>query len=154
MNDSVAVCSVFTSNCARQEWLWSVACPGLGSLARIVASLRWMLVWLRAWVTRAEFASLHWMVNPAATTGSYPRLRWLVSSPLLNLTWRVRSSVLMSPPWRSCPSLGYLFCKPAALFGRRAGILCPAFGISGLCRASNVECRRSALALLAAQAQS
>ena len=133
LNDSVAVRSVFTSNCLWHGWRWSMACPCLGSLARIVVSLRWMLVWQRAWVPRAEFACWHLMVSPAATAGSYPHLRWLVSLPISNLTWRVRSSVLMSPPWRSCPSLGYLLCESDTLFDHRTGILCPAFVISGLC---------------------
>ena len=72
-----------------------------------------MWEWLQAWVTHAAFVSLRLMVNPAATAGSYPRLRWLVSLPNSSLTWKAHLLVLMSPPWRSCPNLGYLLCDRA-----------------------------------------
>ena len=153
LNGSVAVRLVFTSSFSLHEWPWNVACPCPRFLVRIVASLRWMWEWLQAWVTHAAFVFLRLMVRPADTAGSYPRLRWLVSLPNSSLTWKALLLVLMSPPWRSCPNRGYLLCD-RAFRASRAFFPRPAFGISGLCRASNVECRRSALALLAAQAQS
>ena len=72
-----------------------------------------MWEWLQAWVTHAAFVFLRLMVSPADTAGSYPRLRWLVSLPNSSLTWKAHLLVLMSPPWRSCPNLGYLICDRA-----------------------------------------